>query len=113
MDGNNIYENDAMDGFEGELVTIEDEDGNEFELEHIDSLEYDGEDYSLFLPANTDPDDPDYGFIILREEYDGGTQELAYNSVDDEELLVKVYDLFMERLYSDEEGEDTDEGGAE
>lgn len=110
MDGNNIYENDAMDGFEGELVTIEDEDGNEFELEHIDSLEYDGEDYSLFLPANTDPDDPDYGFIILREEYDGGTQELAYNSVDDEELLVRVYDLFMEKLFGDE---DSDEGGEE
>lgn len=52
--------------------------------------------------------DPDYGYIILRiEEHDG---EEFYCSVDEEEELVAVYDLFMEKLFDDE---DTDESGDE
>ncbi len=92
------------------FITIEDEDGNEFELEQVDTLEYGGEEYNLFLPANMDADDPDYGYIILRTDYDDTDGELTYSSVDDEELLVAVYDLFMEKLFSDE---DNDEGGEE
>ncbi len=57
-----------------------------------------------------EPDDPDYGYIILQTDYDEESGEFAYNSVDDEELLVRVYDLFMEKLFGDE---DSDEGGEE
>ncbi len=92
--------------FGSNLVTIEDEDGNEFELDRIDTIEYEGNEYELFLPANTDTDDPDYGYIILRIDYDNENGELMYSSVDDEELLVRVYDLFMEKLF---DGEDSDE----
>lgn len=94
----------------GSFITIEDEEGNEFELEQVDSLEYSGEEYSLFLPANMEEDDPDYGYIILRSEYEEDEGEFAYCSVDDEEELVAVYGLFMEKLFDDEDsGEDSDE----
>ena len=53
-----------------------------------------------------DEDDPDYGYIILRVETDENGEEI-YCSVDEEEELVAVYDLFMEELFADE---DTDEG---
>ena len=53
-----------------------------------------------------DEDDPDYGYIILRIETDENGEEI-YCSVDEEEELVAVYDLFMEELFADE---DTDEG---
>ena len=49
-------------------------------------------------------DDPDYGYIILRIEEEDGSE--VYCSVDEEEELVEVYDLFMEKLFADE---DTDE----
>ena len=99
-----------MDEEYGNYITIEDEEGNEFELDQLDTLEYEDEEYNLFLPANMEPHDPDYGYIILQTDYDEESGEFAYNSVDDEELLVRVYDLFMEKLFGDE---DSDEGGEE
>ena len=84
-------------------ITIEDDDGNEFELEHLSTLEFEGEEYMVFLPADMDEDDPDYGFIILRvEEADGEEQ---FVSVDDEDLLQRVYEYYMENIFSDEEEE--------
>ena len=94
------------EGYGSNYITIEDEDGNEFELEQIATLAYKDSDYSLFLPADMDEDDPDYGYIILRIETDENGEEI-YCSVDEEEELVAVYDLFMEELFADE---DTDEG---
>ena len=99
-----------MDGdFGSSYITIEDEDGNEFELEQLDSLEYSGNEYSLFLPADMNEEDPDYGYIILRVETDDDGGEV-YCSVDEEDELVAVYDLFMEQLFGNE---DTDDGAGE
>ena len=54
-------------------------------------------------------DDHDYGYIILRIEEEDN--EEVYCSVDDEDELVAVYDMFMEQLF--DEDEDTDETGDE
>ena len=72
------------------FITIEDDEGNEFELEHLSTLEFEGEEYMVFLPADMDEDDPDYGFIILKVEEEDGEEQFA--SVDDEELLQRIYD---------------------
>ena len=82
------------EGYGSNYITIEDEDGNEFELEQIATLAYKDSDYSLFLPADMSEEDPDYGYIILRIEE-----------------LGAVYDMFMEQLF--DEDEDTDETGDE
>ena len=92
-----------------DFISVTDEDGNEFELEHLGTLEHDGVTYMAFVPADMDEDDPEYGYIILRIEPDEDGSE-TYCSVDDEDELVAVYDLFMEKLFDDE---DTDEGGDE
>ena len=42
-----------------DFISISDEDGNEFELELLDSFEVDGTNYMVFLPANMDEDDED------------------------------------------------------
>ena len=98
-----------MDDYGSNFITIEDEEGNEFELEQLDTLEHDGSEYGLFLPADMDEEDPDYGYIILRVDADDDGGDI-YCSVDEEDELVSVYDLFMEQLFGDE---DNDEGGGE
>ena len=97
------------EGYGSNYITIEDEDGNEFELEQIATLAYKDSDYSLFPPADMSEEDPDYGYIILRIEEEDN--EEVYCSVDDEDELVAVYDMFMEQLF--DEDEDTDETGDE
>jgi uncharacterized protein YrzB (UPF0473 family) len=98
--------------FGSNFVTIEDEDGNEFELEEIGTLEYAGQEYTAFLPADMDENDPDYGYIFLKITEENG--EELFNSVDDEEELSAVYELFMKQLFADEESDESqDESGKE
>ena len=93
--------------FGGDLVTIIDDDGQEFELEVLDTMDYNGETYMAFLPANMDENDPDYGIIILRVVEDENGEEV-YESIDDEAQLQDVYEHFMVLLFDDE-----DEDGGE
>ena len=90
---------------EGYYIELTDEEGNSFQLEFVDDIEYQGEIYRVFLPTDIGEDDPDYGFIILKSRQEDGEELL--DSVDDEELLAKVYDTFMEELFA---GEDETDG---
>ena len=87
--------------FGGDIYSISDEDGTEYQLEHLDTIEIDGVYYMAFLPADMDEDDPDYGFVFLKQE-DG--EEFFQNLTDEEE--ERVYNIFIERLYSDDDEED-------
>ena len=87
--------------FGASYINIVDDEGNEFELEYLDTIESGGREYAAFLPADMEEDDPDYGIIILRiVEVDGEEQ---YESVDDEDELQEVYERFMKILFEDEE----------
>ena len=95
-----------MEKEEGYFVDLTYEEGNNFKLEIVGEVEYEGELYRVFLPTDMDEDDPDYGFIILKSVMDGDEELL--DSVDDEELLEKVYAIYMEEVFSDEEEEPDD-----
>ncbi len=86
---------------EGIFVDMTDEEGNNFRLEVVGEVEFEGELYRVFLPTDMDEDDPDYGFIILKSSMNGDEELL--DSVDDEEVLEKVYALYMEELFDEEE----------
>ena len=93
-----------MEKEEGIYVDITDEEGNNFKLEVVGEVEYEDALYRVFLPTDIEEDDPDYGFIILKcTDVDG---EEMLDSVDDEELLEKVYAVFMEELFDEEDGEE-------
>lgn len=87
-----------------DFVTIVDDDGQEFELEVLDTMDYNGETYMAFLPADMDENDPDYGIIILRVVTDEKGEDL-YESIDDDAQLQDVYEHFMVLLFDDEDEE--------
>ncbi len=91
--------------FGRDFITIEDEEGQEFELEVLDSMDYKGETYKAFLPADMDEDDPDYGIIILRSVFDENGDEV-FDTIDDDDQLQDVYENFMKILYDDDEEEE-------
>lgn len=90
--------------FGSDFVTIVDDDGQEFELELLDTMEYKEKTYTAFLPADMAEDDPDYGIIILRSQLDENGEEI-YESVDDEDELQNVYEHFMTILFDDDDAE--------
>ena len=90
------------EAFGDDFITIIDDDGQEFELEVLDSMDYKDQTFVAFLPANMDENDPDYGLIILRSVLDENGDEL-FESIDDDDQLQDVYEHFMVLLFDDEE----------
>ena len=88
--------------FGSNYITIEDDEGQEFELEVLDSIDYNGESYMAFLPTDMKEDDPDYGMIIMRVVTDENGDEL-FETIDDDDKLNDVYEKFMTVLFDDEE----------
>ena len=85
-----------------DFITIVDDDGQEFELEVLDTMDYKGETFMAFLPADMDEEDPDYGLVILRAILDENGDEL-FESIDDEDELQDIYEHFARILYDEED----------
>lgn len=93
-----------QDDFGNNFITLTDDEGNEIELEHLDTLEYDGETYMAFIPAEMSVEE-EYELMILKVEEDAEAKEELLVTVDDEDVLNTVFEKFSERLenYFDEE----------
>ena len=91
--------------FGNDFMTIIDDDGNEFNLELLDTIDYNGETFSAFLPADMDEDDPDYGLILLSVTEDENGDELI-ESIDDEEKLEEVHNMFITIFEAEEDDEE-------
>lgn len=90
------------------FITLTDEDGNEIELEYVDAIEVDGQTYMAFFPTVDDEADEaaaeEFGLVILKSITENGEELLS--TLDSDEELNRVYDLFMEQLMDDEDGGD-------
>ena len=75
------------------MVVLTDEEGNDVAFEFIDLIAYEGAEYVVLLPA----EDEDNEVVILKVE-DGDTDEENYVSVDDEDTLMAVFDIFKEKF---------------
>ena len=87
-----------------DFITLTDEDGNDFELELLDALEHKGQTYLAFCPAveeGADEESDEYGLVILKSVEENGEELLS--TLDSDEELTEVYDLFMERLFDEED----------
>ena len=89
----------------GDFVTMVDENGEEFVLEVLESIDYKGKTYTAFLPADLDENDPDYGIVLLRNAVDENGEEV-YDTIDEDEELDDVYEQFMRILFDDEDEEE-------
>ena len=89
------------DQYGSDFITITDEDGTEFELEVLSTLEYNGESYMAVIPASDGSEDQQLEVSILKSIEEDGEPILC--AIEDEEELKAVYDLIMDQLYEDEE----------
>lgn len=95
------------DDFGSDFITIEDEDGTEYELEILSTLEYDGTTYLAVVPAGEDSDLNKLEVSILKSVEEDGEPILC--AIEDEQELEAVYSLIMDQLYEDEDTEEDEE----
>ena len=87
------------DNFGSDFITIVDEDGTEYELEVLSTLEYNGETYMAVVPAGSGDEEELEVSILKTVEEDG---ESILTAIEDEAELEAVYDLIMDSLYEEE-----------
>ena len=85
-----------------DFITIVDEDGTEYELEVLSTLEYNGETYLAVIPAGLGEEEDLEVSILKSIEEDG---ESILSAIEDEAELEAVYDLIMDSLYEEESDE--------
>lgn len=92
-----------MDEFGSDFITIVDDDGNEYELEVLSTLEYNGETYMAVVPAGESAEEFQMEVSIFKSYEEDGEPILAV--IEDEAELEAVYDLLMDSLYEEEDEE--------
>ena len=91
------------DQFGSDFITIVDEDGTEYELEVLITVEYNGSSYMAVIPAS-DGTDTDLEVSILKSVEEDGEDMLC--AIEDDAELEAVYSLIMDELYAEEDEED-------
>ena len=86
--------------FGSDFMTIVDEDGTEYELEVLSSLDYNGCTYLAVVPAGSE-DGEDLQVSILKSVDEDGESILC--AIEDEAELEAVYELIMDELYEEDE----------
>lgn len=97
MDEN--YEGEELDN----IVILNDEDGNEVKFEFLDLVELDDEEYVVLLPVTEEGEEDEGEVVILKVEDndDEESEEESYVSVDDEDTLNRVFEIFKEKFKDD------------
>ena len=94
------------DLFGDDFITITDEDGEEYELEVLCSVEYRGSTYIGVCPAGQEEEDELEVSVLKVTEEDG---EELLEAVTDEDELAAVYELLLEDYEAEEEEEEEDQ----
>ena len=78
------------------IIVLNDENGDEIEFEFLDLIEYEGEEYVVLLPHDEEEEADEV--VILKLEDTDSEDEESYVSVDDEETLKNVFEIFKEKF---------------
>lgn len=93
-----------MDQYGSDFITITDDEGKEYELEVLNTLEYNGCTYMAVIPAGDSQDTLQLEVSILKSIEEDGEPILC--TIDDEQELEAVYDLIMDSLYEEDSEEE-------
>lgn len=102
-----------MDEFAPDLLSLLDEEGNEFNFEILDRLEDNGIEYIALLPIFDSPEqmlEENSEFVIMKTEEVDGEELLAPISDEDPEFerLAELFEKRIEEMLEKEDEDDED-----
>jgi len=78
------------------IITLNDEDGQEVQFEFLDLIEYNEEEYVILLPVEETEEAGEV--VILKVEHTESEEEESYVGVEDEEELNAVFAIFKDKF---------------
>lgn len=95
-----------MDAERDDIVVLVDENGEEVEFEHIDTVEMNGNEYVVLIPFSEDEDDDlEEEVVILRVEHSEDGND-TFVTIEDDDELEEVFSEFQSRLEEEFEDEE-------
>jgi len=79
------------------IIVLNDENGEEVPFEFLDLIEYEGEEFVVLLPVEEDEETAGE-VVILKVEDTDSEEEESYVSIEDDELLNKIFEIFKEKF---------------
>ena len=79
------------------IIVLNNENGEEVPFEFLDLIELEGEEYVVLLPVEED-EEAEGEVVILKVEDTESEEEESYVSVDDEDTLNEVFEIFKEKF---------------
>lgn len=89
------------DRYGSDFMTIVDEDGTEYELEVLSTIEYNGGTYLAVIPAGTEDPTQELDVVLLKSVEEDGDSVLC--PIEDEQEYEAVNELMMEQLYEEDD----------
>jgi len=81
------------------VIVLNNENGDEVKFEFLDLIELDNEQYVVLLPMAEEDEEDEGEVVILKvEDTDEDSDEESYVSVEDEEVLMKVFNIFKDKF---------------
>lgn len=84
--------NEIINEEEAAILTLTDENGNDIDFEYLDVVEYEGKEYMFLMPIEEESAE-----IVILEIQPVDEETENYLAVEDENILVAVYEIFKER----------------
>ena len=98
-----------MNEFGDNIISISDDEGNDFELLILDEADMNGVHYLALCESTTPEEEENVEIIILKSIVDEATGEEMLSTVDSDDELEAIYQIFEERMFSEDEYEEDDE----
>lgn len=96
---NNIENLDQEDNYIPDLISLTDDEGNEYQFEILDQIEYNDERYLALMPKYDDPQkilNSDGELVVLKVIVEDDEEQ--FEEIEDDEEYEDVAGIFIDRL---------------
>ena len=93
-----------MSEYGDNIISISDDEGNDFELLVLDEADMNGVHYLALTDAKTPDEEENLEVIILKVIQDEESGEDLLSTVDSDDELEAIYQIFEDQMFADDDG---------
>ena len=98
-----------MSEYGDNIISISDDEGNDFELLVLDEADMNGVHYLALTEAKNPEEEENLEVIILRVIQDEESGEDLLSTVDSDDELEAIYQIFEDQMFADDDGPEADD----
>ena len=98
-----------MSEYGDNIISISDDEGNDFELLVLDEADMNGVHYLALTEAKNPEEEENLEVIILKVIQDVESGEDLLSTVDSDDELEAIYQIFEDQMFADDDGPEADD----